>query len=68
MTARASTPTWSKRVRAFYTTKRGQGGSGLGLHIVRDGAEPLGGSVSEHSGPGEGKIFTLAIPDRADGS
>ena len=37
-------------------------GSGLGLHISRDIAEGLGGSLQARSTPGLGSTFTLRIP------
>lgn len=50
----------------FYTTRLGQGGSGLGLHIVHNLAtEVLGGSIKVSSLPGEGTSFTLTIPESA---
>ena len=47
----------------FFTSKLGQGGSGLGLHIVYtlvSGA--LGGSIQVQSNPGSGTTFTLKLP------
>ncbi|WP_374579885.1 sensor histidine kinase [Pseudoduganella sp.] len=46
----------------FFTTKRGQGGSGLGMHIVYTIMQQMGGSVDVHSKPGEGCRFHLHLP------
>jgi signal transduction histidine kinase len=47
----------------FYTTKRGQGGSGLGLHIVYNlVTQRLHGSITCESKPGEGMTFMIQIP------
>ncbi len=47
----------------FYTTKFGQGGTGLGLHISYNAAaNVLGGSLTVESTPGEGTTFSLLIP------
>lgn len=47
----------------FFTTRLGQGGSGLGLYIVHNlvtGA--LGGSITLATSPGAGVRFTLRLP------
>jgi len=44
------------------SSTRGTGGVGLGLSIVRQLAEALGGSVSVSSGLGEGSRFRVLIP------
>lgn len=47
----------------FYTTKRGSGGSGLGLHIVFNLATRiLGGQVKADSHPGNGIHFEIRFP------
>ncbi|MEI7613370.1 MAG: hybrid sensor histidine kinase/response regulator [Betaproteobacteria bacterium] len=47
----------------FYTTRLGQGGSGLGLHIAYTLAcGILGGNLSVSSPPGGGTQFTLTLP------
>jgi len=52
----------------FFTTRRGTGGSGLGLHIVFNLAtRTLGGRISVDSTPGDGTTFTLRIPKTASG-
>jgi len=50
----------------FYTTRRSQGGSGLGLHIVYNLVTvKLGGRIEAHSEPGIGMRFVLTVPLRA---
>jgi len=49
----------------FFTTKRGQGGSGLGMHIVYTIMQQMGGTVDVHSNPGEGCRFHLHMPFEA---
>lgn len=47
----------------FFTTKLGQGGNGLGLHIVHNIATSLfGGSIQVKSEQGEGAVFRLTMP------
>ena len=47
----------------FFTTKRGAGGSGLGLHIVFNiVTETLHGRIDCKSTPGLGTSFTVTIP------
>lgn len=50
----------------FFTTRLGQGGSGLGLHIVYNIATGvLGGRIDVSSQPGKGTRFVLELPCRA---
>ncbi|MBI3285764.1 MAG: DUF3365 domain-containing protein [Burkholderiales bacterium] len=47
----------------FFTTRLGQGGTGLGLHLVRKLVrETLGGSVAFESAPGQGARFEIVLP------
>jgi signal transduction histidine kinase len=47
----------------FFTTRRGQGGTGLGLHIVHNIVTGrLGGRISVSSEPGGGTTFRVLIP------
>lgn len=49
----------------FYTTRRGAGGSGLGLYLVYDIAtRALGGAIACSSAPGAGARFVLRYPVR----
>jgi PAS domain S-box-containing protein len=53
----------SRIFEPFYTTKRGQGGTGLGLHIVYNlVTQRLNGSITCESTPGEGTTFMIQIP------
>ncbi len=50
----------------FFTTKLGNGGSGLGLHIIHNLVTGLiGGSVEVESEEGKGTCFKLTIPTNA---
>ena len=47
----------------FFTTRLGQGGSGLGLHIVHNLVHSvLGGRIDVHSLPGAGATFSITLP------
>lgn len=50
----------------FFTTKRGAGGSGLGLHIVYNlVAQLLGGTIEARSAPDQGTEFRIRFPAQA---
>ena len=51
----------------FYQSKhsRVRGGTGLGLALVKEWIEGMGGSVGAASVPGEGSCFTLCLPRQA---
>lgn len=47
----------------FFSTRFGQGGSGLGLHISHNAmSQILGGTIAVHSVVGEGTEFVLTLP------
>ncbi len=46
----------------FFTTRANNGGTGMGLYIVRTIVQEHGGEVSVQSKPGKGTRFTVRIP------
>ena len=47
----------------FYTTKRGSGGTGLGMNIVYNlVTQTLKGSILLETSPGQGAVFLLTLP------
>ncbi len=47
----------------FYTTARGQGGTGLGMYIAHNlVTQGLRGSIACHSAPGQGTRFDITFP------
>ncbi|HYE51610.1 MAG TPA: HAMP domain-containing sensor histidine kinase [Azospirillaceae bacterium] len=54
---------WGRVFDPFFTTRRGSGGSGVGLHMVhRIVTEAMGGTVELGEAAGGGARFTLAFP------
>ena len=50
----------------FFTTARGRGGTGLGLHIVHNiVTNQLGGRIAIASEPGRGVRFRIVLPTNA---
>ncbi|MBL8671618.1 MAG: PAS domain S-box protein, partial [Alphaproteobacteria bacterium] len=50
----------------FFTTRRGRGGSGLGLSIVYNlVTQKLGGEIRAEGAPGKGLRFTIRLPRKA---
>jgi len=57
----------AKIFNPFFTTKRGYGGTGLGMHIVYNlVTQKLKGLIECHSDIGEGIQFTLTLPLAVD--
>lgn len=55
-----------KIFQPFFTTRRGSGGSGLGLHIVYNIVrQRLGGSIDVASELGQGTTFSITMPSIA---
>jgi signal transduction histidine kinase len=53
----------SKLFDPFFTTRRGNGGSGLGLHLVYNLVTAgLKGDIDVQSTEGRGTVFTLTLP------
>ena len=46
----------------FFRAHEESQGSGLGLYIVREAVEKLGGQIVLHSAPGQGSSFTVTMP------
>ncbi|TND08301.1 MAG: ATP-binding protein [Bacteroidetes bacterium] len=54
---------WKERIFELFTRASAYAsGSGLGLYIVRNSVEMLGGTVSVESSPGKGSTFTVWLP------
>ncbi|UXI66837.1 two-component regulator propeller domain-containing protein [Tahibacter amnicola] len=52
----------------FFTTRRGQGGSGLGMHIVYNlVTQALGGTIRVTSAPGRGILVAIRFPGARHG-
>lgn len=47
--------------KPFFTTRREQGGSGLGASVIFNSVNELGGEISVESQPGEGTTFLLTM-------
>lgn len=55
----------SKIFEMFYRATVQSDGSGIGLYIVKNAVEKLGGSISVHSEIGIGTTFTIILPNRS---
>lgn len=52
---------------AYFTTRRGRGGTGLGLAMVESLARRVGGTLDIRSSPGAGTTVTLTLPPAGTG-
>jgi signal transduction histidine kinase/CheY-like chemotaxis protein len=62
MTAEELSRVFDEYVQANADTRRLFGGTGLGLGISKRLAEAMGGTITVQSRPGEGTVFTVALP------
>ena len=53
---------WDKYYQAGAPQRRSPGGIGLGLALVKELSEAMGGSVGVESSPGEGSLFRVTMP------
>jgi signal transduction histidine kinase len=53
-----------KLFELFFTTKSGEGGTGLGLYFVYNSVKEMGGWLEVESKENEGSTFTIFIPKR----
>lgn len=59
--------TLKKIYNPFFTTKRGHGGTGLGMHIVYNlVTQKLGGQISAESRIEEGTLFDIRVPSNRE--
>jgi signal transduction histidine kinase len=54
----------AKIFEMFYRATEQSDGSGIGLYIVKNAVEKLGGTISVHSESGIGTTFTIILPNR----
>lgn len=59
---------WERFYRGASTRRQSATGSGLGLALVKELTEAMGGRVAIESTPGQGSCFTIAVPRAAGGS
>jgi signal transduction histidine kinase len=57
---------WERFYRSDRARMQSASGSGLGLALVKELTEAMGGSVSVESAPGAGSCFTVAVPRAND--
>ena len=50
----------------FYRATEQSDGSGIGLYIVKNAVDKLGGQISVYSKPGQGTRFNILLPNRVN--
>jgi signal transduction histidine kinase len=55
----------NKIFNMFYRATEQSSGSGIGLYIVKNAVEKLGGTISAHSEFGEGTTFRIILPNHS---
>jgi two-component system NtrC family sensor kinase len=55
-----------KIFESYFTTRASQGGTGLGLAVVKQIIEKHGGTISVESEVGKGTRFTISLPQKND--
>src|SRR5262249_14865342 len=53
---------WERFYRTERSRSRADGGTGLGLALVKELTEAMGGTVAVASAPGQGSCFTVRLP------
>lgn len=53
-----------KVFQIFFKSQNQAAGSGIGLYIVKEALDKMGGSISVDSKPGDGTLFSIKIPNR----
>ena len=53
-----------KSVEMFYRATEQSDGSGIGLYIVKNAVDKLGGQITVASRPGQGTRFSIILPNR----
>ncbi|MDD5594553.1 MAG: HAMP domain-containing sensor histidine kinase, partial [Candidatus Margulisbacteria bacterium] len=54
-----------KIFQPYFTTKSEDNGTGLGLYIVKDSVERMGGRIEILTKPGRGTTFTIYLPNKS---
>lgn len=53
-----------KVFQIFFKSGDKRSGSGIGLYIVKEALDKMGGSIAVESKPGDGTLFSIKIPNR----
>jgi len=53
-----------KVFQIFFKSNDNRSGSGIGLYIVKEALDKMGGSIAVDSKPGDGTLFSIKIPNK----